>query len=463
MDFDSERQTSALLMKMASQNSMRQRKGRAGRVQKGRCFRIINETAFEKLPVNTVPEMLRSPLDNLILQVKAMNLKENCVQLLSRCPDPPMLSAIEAAIENLIKIQALDKSETLTPLGRHISYLPCDPSIGKLLIYGSLLGSLFHASSIAACITNRSPFQNFSSNEMKPFEEFSKKQFDGNIISDYTVMSATMLTYNETKNKRGFCKSYGLSFDRLREISESQHDLLEGLVSVGFIDAVSDGLRADSPYNQNIRIARIVTAVMSAGLYPKVCKILRPPKRFVETLGGNLEKSVEAIELKFYLPEKNDSFDNKTSTNTLMNEKFKQKNIDIATEEMTRVFVHPTSICFSNSSYNSSNFVIFGDKQLSINTQKESKVYLRNVSEVGPYALLLFGGKLEAQYLEGTITIDNWIRFSAPGKIVAMIQLLRKKLDELLEEKINNTDINIINSKVLDAACKLLATDGLHT
>lgn len=44
-----------------------------------------------------------------------------------------------------------------------------------------------------------------------------------------------------------------------------------------------------------------------------------------------------------------------------------------------------------------------------------------------------------------------------------MIQLLRKKLDELLEEKINNTDINIINSKVLDAACKLLATDGLHT
>jgi hypothetical protein len=144
-----------------------------------------------------------------------------------------------------------------------------------------------------------------------------------------------------------------------------------------------------------------------------------------------------------------------------MSEKFKQKNIDIATDEMTRAFVHPTSICFSNSAYNSSNFILYGDKQLNINTQKETKIYLRNVTEIGPYALLLFGGKLEAQYLDGTITIDNWIRFSAPGRIVALIQLLRKRLDDLLEEKINNTDINIINSKVLNAACKLLATDGL--
>lgn len=458
MDFDSERQTSALLMKMASQNSMRQRKGRAGRVQKGRCFRIINENAFEKLPVNTVPEMLRSPLDNLILQVKAMDLKETCVHLLSRCPDPPMLSAIEAAIENLIKIQALDKSEALTPLGRHISYLPCDPNIGKLLIYGSLLGCLFHASSIAACITNRSPFQNFSSNEMKPFEEFSKKQFEGSIVSDFTVMAATMLTFNETKNKRNFCKSYGLSFDRLREITESQHDLLEGLVSVGFIDSASDGLSMESPYNENMRSARIVSAVMCAGLYPKVSKILRPPKRFVEMLGGNLEKSVEAIELKFYLPEKNDAFESKVSN---ISEKYKQQNIDIATDEMTRVFVHPTSICFSSSSYNSSNFIVYGDKQLSFNAQKESKIYMRNIAEIGPYALLLFGGKIEAQYLDGTITVDNWIRFSAPGKIVAIIQLLRRRLDDLLEEKINNTDANIINTKILKAVWKLLATDGL--
>lgn len=457
MDFDSERQTSALIMKMASQDSMRQRKGRAGRVQKGRCFRIINQNTFEKLPTNTVPEMLRSPLDNLILQVKAMDLQENCVELLSRCPDPPNLSAIDAAIENLMKIQALDKNQGLTALGRHISYLPCEPCIGKLLIYGSLLGSLYHASSIAAIITNRSPFQNFSSDDMKPFEEFARKSFDGNIISDYTVMASTLLTFNESKNKKSFCKNSGLSFERLKEISESQRDFLDSLVSVGFINSISDGLNIDSQYNKNCKSARIVSSFMCAGLYPKVCKILRPPKRFVETIGGNLEKSVEAIELKFYLPEKNEESNNKSA----ISEKFKQKNIDIATDEMTRVFVHPSSICFKNNAYNSSNYVLYGEKQLSFNLQKESKIYLRNVSEMGPYALLLFGGKLEAQYLDGTITVDNWIRFSAPGRIVALIQLLRKRLDELLEEKIVDPSVNIFDSKVLEAACSLLTTDGL--
>jgi len=457
MDFDSERQTSALIMKMASQDSMRQRRGRAGRVQKGRCFRIINENAFEKLPLNTVPEMLRSPLDNLILQVKAMDLQENCVELLSRCPDPPNLSAIDAAIENLMKIQALDKNQELTALGRHISYLPCEPCIGKLLIYGSLLGSLYHASSIAAIITNRSPFQNFSSDDMKPFEEFARKSFDGNIVSDYTIMASTLLTFNETKNKKSFCKTNGLSFERLKEISESQRDFLDSLVSVGFINSLSDGMNLDSNYNQNCKSARIVSSFMCAGLYPKVCKILRPPKRFVETIGGNLEKSVEAIELKFYLPEKNEE----TNSNSFISEKFKRKNIDITTDEMTRAFVHPSSICFKNNAYNSSNYVIYGEKQLSFNLQKESKIYLRNVSEIGPYALLLFGGKLEAQYLDGTITVDNWIRFSAPGRIVALIQLLRRQLDELLEEKIIDPSVNIYDSKVLEAAVALLNTDGL--
>ena len=41
------------------------------------------------------------------------------------------------------------------------------------------------------------------------------------------------------------------------------------------------------------------------------------------------------------------------------------------------------------------------------------------------FPLLFFGGKLEARYLEGTVTVDGWIRFSAPGKIVALIQVSR--------------------------------------
>jgi ATP-dependent RNA helicase DHX57 len=69
MDFDVDRQMPALLLKKASQDSLRQRRGRAGRVQAGRCFRLLTRGTCEKLPLHSVPEMLRAPLENLVLQV----------------------------------------------------------------------------------------------------------------------------------------------------------------------------------------------------------------------------------------------------------------------------------------------------------------------------------------------------------------------------------------------------------
>ena len=60
---------SALVMKKASQDSLRQRRGRAGRVSAGRCFRLLTAGTCEKLPLHSVPEMLRAPLQSLVLQV----------------------------------------------------------------------------------------------------------------------------------------------------------------------------------------------------------------------------------------------------------------------------------------------------------------------------------------------------------------------------------------------------------
>lgn len=47
-------------------------RGRAGRVQEGRCFRLITANTFQKLPAHSVPEILRVPLESVILQIKAM-------------------------------------------------------------------------------------------------------------------------------------------------------------------------------------------------------------------------------------------------------------------------------------------------------------------------------------------------------------------------------------------------------
>ena len=67
IDFDIETRMTTLMLKFASQDSLRQRRGRAGRVQMGRCFRLITHNTHSKLPMHGVPEILRIPLDRLIL------------------------------------------------------------------------------------------------------------------------------------------------------------------------------------------------------------------------------------------------------------------------------------------------------------------------------------------------------------------------------------------------------------
>lgn len=63
----------SLTMQFAAQDSLRQRAGRAGRVQQGRCYRLITEKTYQtKLLPQSIPEMLRLPLDNVLLQTMAM-------------------------------------------------------------------------------------------------------------------------------------------------------------------------------------------------------------------------------------------------------------------------------------------------------------------------------------------------------------------------------------------------------
>jgi HrpA-like RNA helicase len=165
----------------------------AGRVQKGRCYRLITKGTYEKLPEHSVPEILRVPLEKVVLQVKAMlsdgaakqiagkqasgqksltadegRAKASSMTLLCRCPDVPPEASVQAAEQLLVQIQALNADTgLLTPLGRHLSTLPCMPRVGKLCIYGALLSCVYPATAVAACMTVRSPFLSSSDPELQ--------------------------------------------------------------------------------------------------------------------------------------------------------------------------------------------------------------------------------------------------------------------------------------------------------
>lgn len=150
---------SSLTEDWVSQASGRQRKGRAGRVKPGVCYHLVPSYVFNSFAEYQVPEMLRVPLDGLILQIKTLNMGD-AAGVLGRAIEAPGESAIGSSMELLRQIGALDEAneDSLTPLGFHLATLPVDVRIGKMLIYGAIFGCIEPVLTMAAAMGFRSPF-----------------------------------------------------------------------------------------------------------------------------------------------------------------------------------------------------------------------------------------------------------------------------------------------------------------
>merc|ERR1712176_1152962 len=83
------------------------------------------------------PEMQRTPVEELCLQVKALELEGWIEDILAKAIDPPSSKAVSNALFLLRSLGALDDEEQLTPLGWKLALLPIHPSLGKMMLLGS--------------------------------------------------------------------------------------------------------------------------------------------------------------------------------------------------------------------------------------------------------------------------------------------------------------------------------------
>jgi ATP-dependent helicase HrpA len=123
--------TTLLAIEKISRAAADQRAGRCGRMQEGVCVRLYAADDFAARPAHTDPEILRSSLASVILQMASLGLGD-----VAAFPflDPPTPRAVNDGYELLQELDAVDAKRALTPLGRELARLPLDPRIGRIVL-----------------------------------------------------------------------------------------------------------------------------------------------------------------------------------------------------------------------------------------------------------------------------------------------------------------------------------------
>ncbi|WP_405018512.1 ATP-dependent RNA helicase HrpA [Kitasatospora sp. NBC_00070] len=211
-----------LPIEAVSQASANQRKGRCGRTSDGICIRLFSEEDFLSRPEFTDPEILRTNLASVILQMTAAGLGD-----IAAFPflDPPDSRNIKDGVNLLHELGALDPAEKdhrkrLTPLGRKLAQLPVDPRMARMVIEADRLGVVRDVMVIAAALSIQDPRERPA--EKRQAADERHRRFNSE-TSDFLAFLAMWRYVKEQQKElsssafRRMCKSEFLNYLRIRE------------------------------------------------------------------------------------------------------------------------------------------------------------------------------------------------------------------------------------------------------
>ena len=214
-----------LPIEAVSQASANQRKGRCGRVEPGICIRLYSEEDFNGRPAFTDPEILRTNLAAVILQMLHLRLGD-----IDAFPfiEPPDGKAISDGFNLLQELSAVNRENQLTPLGRQLARLPIDPRLGRMLLEGARQGSLQEVLIVASALSVQDP------RERPPERQQAADQAHAqwkDVDSDFAALVNLWRGFEEQRQEltasplRNWCRKNFLNYLRLREWRDAHRQL----------------------------------------------------------------------------------------------------------------------------------------------------------------------------------------------------------------------------------------------
>ena len=216
-----------------SRASAAQRAGRCGREAAGVCIRLYSQQSFEERAEFTPPEVLRTNLASVILQMATSGLgsPESFPFL-----DPPDTRLVNDGVRLLQELKAMDAERRVTGLGRELAALPCDPRLARILVAGARHGCLAEMLIIASFLETQDPRERPVDHQLQADEAHAR---EADARSDFLTVHKLWRSFDEAaarlsrRELRRWCKERFLSFVRMREWQELHGELRESAAELG--------------------------------------------------------------------------------------------------------------------------------------------------------------------------------------------------------------------------------------